>query len=147
MRTAPLDGGRPVQVTDRRTRRDVARVLGDRADTHFPDRRILLVMDTRNTPTLATLCATVPPAAARRRAERFAVHHTPRHGTGLTRADIAITGLSRQCLNRRIPDRETLVNAVAAWQTHRNADGTPVNGRFRTEDARVRLTSLDPSMQ
>jgi len=147
MLTAPLDGGRPVKVTDRRTRPDCAPVLRDRADTHFPDKTIILVMDTLNTHTLSTLDATVPPAAARRRAERFAIHHTPRHGAGLTRAEIAIPVLSRPCLDRRIPDRETLVREGAAWQARRNADRTPVNGRFRTEDARIKLKSLYPSLQ
>jgi len=104
-------------------------------------------MDTLDTHTLSTLCATVPPAAARRRAERFAVHHTPRHGSWLNMAEIEINVLSRQCLDRRIPDRETRVSDGAAWPTRRNADRTPVNGRFRTEDARIRLTSLYPSLQ
>ncbi len=147
MLTAPLDGWRHVKVTDRRTRRDFASVLKDLADTHFPDRRIILVMDNLNVHRLSTPCDTFPPAEARRPAERSGVHHTPKHGSWLNIAEIEINVLSRQCLNRRIPDRETLVSEVAAWQERRNSDGTPVNWRFRTEDARVKLKSLYPSIQ
>ncbi len=77
----------------------------------------------------------------------FAIHPTPQHGRWLTIAEIAITVLVRQCLDRRIPDRETLMRAVAAWQARRHADRTPVRRRFRTDDARIKLTSLTPSVQ
>ncbi len=147
MLTAPLAGWRHVKVTDRRTRQDFAHVLRDLADTHFPDKTIVLVMDNLNTHTLSTLYDTFPPAEARRLAERFEIHHTPKHGSWLNMAEIEINVLSRQCLNRRIPDRATLVREVAAWQARRNADRTPVGWRFRTEDARIKLTSLSPSVQ
>ncbi len=147
MLTAPLDGWRHVKITDRRTRQDFARVLRDLADVHFPDRTIVLVMDSLNVHKLSTPCDTFPPAGARRLAERFEVHHTPKHGSWLNMAEIEINVLSRQCLNRRIPDRETLVSEVAAWQKRRNADGTPVNWRFRAKDARIKLRSLYPSIR
>ncbi len=147
MLTAPLDGWRHVKVTDRRTRRDFASVLKDLADTHFPGRRIIPVMDSLNVHRLSTPCDTFPPAGARRLAERSGVHHTPKHGSWLNIAETGTNVLSRQCPDRRIPGRETLVSEVAAWQERRNSDGTPVNWRFRTEDARVKIKSLYPSIQ
>ncbi len=147
MMTAPLDGWRHVKVTDRRTRRDFARVLRDLADTRFPDRRIIPVMDNPDTHTLSTPCDTFPPAGARRPAERSGVHHTPKHGSWLNMAETGINVLARQCPDRRIPDRETPVSEVAAWRERRNAGRRPVNWRFRTEDARIRLRSLYPSIQ
>ena len=138
---APLDGWRHVKVTDRRTRQDFARVLKDLADVHFPGKRIIRVMDNLNTH------KTFEPAEASRLARRFEVHDTPKHGSWLNMAEIEINVLSRQCLDRRIPDRETMISEVAAWQDHRNASEKPVNWRFWTEDARIKLKSLYPSIQ
>ena len=144
---APLDGWCHVKVTDRRTRQDFARVLKDLADVHFPGKRIILVMDNLNTHKLSTLYDTFEPAEASRLARRFEIHDTPKHGSWLNMAEIEINVLSRQCLDRRIPDRETMISEVAAWQDHRNASAKPVNWRFRTEDARIKLKSLYPSIQ
>ena len=144
---APLAGWRHVEVTDRRTKQDFARVLRDIADEHFPDRRIVLVMDNLNTHKLSTLYETFGPAEASRLADRFEIHHTPKHGSWLNMAEIEINVLSRQCLARRIPDRETLRREVGAWERRRNAAAKPVNWRFRTADARVKLKSLYPSVQ
>ncbi len=147
MITAPLEGWRPVKVTDRRTRKDFAEVLKDLVDSHFPGKKIVLVMDNLNTHTLSTLYDRYPPAEAGRLARQFEVHHTPKHGSWLNIAEIEINVLVRQCLARRIPDRETMVREVAAWQTRRNADKRPVNWRFTTDDARIKLKSLYPSIQ
>ncbi len=144
---APLDAWRHVEVTDRRTKRDFAGVLKDLADVHFPGRRIVLVMDNLNTHRLSTLYEAFEPAEASRLADRFEVHHTPKHGSWLNMAEIEINVLSRQCLDRRIPDRGTMVREVAAWQRHRNGSAQPVDWRFRTEDARIRLKSLYPAIQ
>ena len=144
---APLDGWRHVKVTGRRTRQDFARALKDLADVHFPGKRIVLVMDSLNTHRLSTLYDTFEPAEASRLARRFEVHYTPKHGSWLNMAEIEINVLSRQCLDRRIPDRQTMINEVAAWQEHRNASAKPVNWRFRTGDARIKLKSLYPSIQ
>ena len=143
---APLIAWRYVKVTDRRTRQDFARVLKDLADIHFPDKRIILVMDNLNTHRLSTLYETFNPEEASRLAGRFEVHHTPKHGSWLNIAEIEINVMSRQCLRRRIPDRDTMVREVAAWQRHRNASAKPVDWRFRTEDARIKLKSLYPSI-
>lgn len=144
---APLRAWRHVEITDRRTKQDFARVLRDIADVHFPDRKVVLVMDNLNTHRLSSLYETFEPAEASRLADRFEVRHTPKHGSWLNMAEIEINVLSRQCLDRRIPDRETMVSEVAAWQEHRNASAKPVNWRFRTEDARIKLKSLYPSIQ
>ena len=144
---APLEAWRHVKVTDRRTKRDFAGLLADMADVHFPDRRIVLVMDNLNTHRLSTLYETFEPAEASRLADRFEVHHTPKHGSWLNMAEIEINVLSRQCLDRRIPDREAMVREVDAWQAHRNSSSKPVDWRFRTGDARIKLRSLYPSTQ
>ena len=130
---APLDGWRHVKVTDRRTRQDFARVLKDLADVHFPGKRIVLVMDNLNTHKLSTLYDTFEPAEASRLARRFEVHYTPKHGSWLNMAEIEINVLSRQCLDRRIPGRETMIGEVAAWPDRRNASAKPVSWRFRAE--------------
>ncbi len=93
---APLDAWRHVEVTDRRTKRDFAGVLKDLADVHFPGRRIVLVMDNLNTHRLSTLHGAFEPAEASRLADRFEVHHTPKHGSWLNMAEIEINVLSRQ---------------------------------------------------
>lgn len=104
-------------------------------------------MDNLNTRKLSALCDTFEPEAAARLAGRFEVHHTPKHGSWLNMAEIEINVLSRQCLDRRIPDRETMTREVAAWQEHRNASAKPVDWRFRAGNARIKLKSLYPSIQ
>ena len=147
MITAPLDGWRHVKITDRRTRQDFAHVLKDIADIHIPDKKIILVTDNLNTHTLSTLYDTFAPEEASRIAKRYEIHHTPKHGSWLNIAEIEINVLVRQCLARRIPDRETMISEVTAWQDERNADKRPVNWRFKTTDARNKLKSLYPSIQ
>ena len=144
---APLIGWRHVKVTDRRAGKDFARVLRDIADLHFPGKKIVLVMDNLNTHKLSTLYETFAPADASRLADRFEVRHTPKHGSWLNMAEIEINVLSRQCLARRIPDRETMIAQISAWEKERNGASTPVDWRFRVEQARCRLKSLYPSIQ
>ncbi len=146
--TAPLLGWRHVAVTDRRTRTDFAHVMRDLVDIHFPDaERITLVMDNLNTHDPASLYQTFAPAEAKRIWDKLDIHHTPKHGSWLNIAEIEFSVLSRQCLDRRIPDRATLTTEVAAWVTDRNADQTPVNWRFTTDDARIKLKHLYPVPQ
>ena len=84
---------------------------------------------------------------ARALLERLEIHHTPQHGSGLNRAEIELSILSRQCLDRRIPHLDTLTREVAAWEQARNADPQPVNWRFTAPDARIKLERLYPSIQ
>ncbi len=147
MLSAPLDGWRHVKVTDRRTKQDFAMVLKDLADVHFPGKAIVLVMDNLNTHKLATLYEAFEPAEAARLTQRFEVHHTPKHGSWLNMAEIEINVLTKQCFGRCIPDRESMIREVKAWQDNRNGAAKPIEWRFKVEDARIKLKSLYPSLQ
>ena len=145
---APLDGWRRVEVSERRTKVDWAHVIKRLVDEDYADRdRIVLVMDNLNTHRLSSLYEAFEPAEARRIAERLEIHYTPKHGSWLNMAEIELGVLSRQCLDRRIPDGDALGREVEVWQKRRNRDGVRVNWRFTTEDARIRLKSLYPSIQ
>ena len=145
---APLEGRRRVEVKERRTKVDWAHVIQRLVDEDYPDRdRIVLVMDNLNTHKLSSLYEAFKPSEARRIAERLEIHNTPKHGSWLNMAEIEIGVLARQCLERRIPDRETLRGEVETWQKSRNRDAVRVNWRFTTADARIRLRSLYPSIQ
>jgi hypothetical protein len=143
---APLEGWRHVQVTDRRTHVDFAHCLKDLVDVYLPEaEKIVLMSDNLNTHKPAALYEAFSPQEARRIIEKIAWHHTPKHGSWLNMAEIELSVLQRQCLNRRIPDQETLTRAVAAWEHQRNHTAVKVNWRFTTKDARIKLKKLYPS--
>jgi len=144
---APHLGWREARVTARRTAVDAAHALRDLVDRQFPKaERIVLVTDNLNVHTPAALYETFPPAEARRIAARIEWHYTPTHGSWLNMAEIELSVLTRQCLARRIPDRDTLVSEVAAWVEHRNAAATPITWRFTLELARIRLAHVYPEV-
>jgi hypothetical protein len=144
---APLEGWRHVAVSDRRTALDYAGVLCDIADNHFPDaEKIVLVQDNLNTHTPASLYEAFAPADARRIAERFEWHYTPKHGSWLNLAESELAVLGSQCLARRIPDKAKLTCEVNAWVARRNDHNAKANWHFTTTDARVKLKSLYPSI-
>ncbi len=147
MAFAPLEGLRHVKVTDRRTSVDYARFLKELSDEHFcwAD-RIVLVQDNLSTHTHAALYEAFEPKEARRLVERFEWHYTPKHGSWLNMAEVELSVLSRQCLDRRIGDKQTLCRQVAAWQNQRNSLGAAANWRFTTEDARIKLNRLYPTI-
>ena len=116
-------------------------------DEIFPGKTLVLVMDNLNIHSLASLYEAFPPAEARRIAERLEIHFTPKHGSWLNLAGIEWSVLGRQCLDRRIPVRETLHGEVGAWQDGRNRAGVGANWRFKTADAPIRLKSLHPPIQ
>ena len=117
-------------------------------DEDFPHKeRIVLVMDNLNTHQLPSLYEAFPPEEALRIAQRLEIHHTPKHGSWLNMAEIELGVLSGQCLDRRIPNRETLERETDAWQRRRNQEGIRVAWRFTTQDARIKLKSLYPSIQ
>ena len=148
MAVEPLAGQRYVTVTDRRTAVDFARIVKDLLEVRYPHAdKVVLVLDNLNTHKPAALYQAFEPAVAWRLLERLEIHHTPKHGSWLNMAEIELSVLSQQCLNRRIPDAVTLVREVAAWQQARNADPRPVNWRFTTADARIKLKHLYPSIQ
>ena len=143
---APLEGWRHVEVTERRTAVDFAHLLKHLSDTHFPDaRKITLVQDNLNTHTPASLYEAFPAAEARRLVERFDWHYTPKHGSWLNMAESELSVLSSQCLDRRIPDKQTLIGEVAAWEADRNKSHVKADWQFTTADARVKLKRLYPS--
>ena len=144
---APLEGWRPVKVTDRHTAVDFAHVLKDLSDTHFPKaKKIVLMEDNLNTHKPASLYEAFPAAEARRLVERFEWHYTPKHGSWLNMAESELSVLSGQCLDRRIPDKQTLTEEIAAWEDSRNKKHVKADWQFTTADARVKLKRLYPAM-
>jgi hypothetical protein len=144
----PLAGQRWVDVTAQRTRRDWAQQVQQLVDVRYPDaERIVLVMDNLNTHTPGALYDGFAPAEAKRLADKLEIHSTPKHGSWLNIAEIELSVLSRQCLDRRVPDAATLAREVAAWQERRNATTCAVDWRFTTADARIKLKRLYPSLQ
>lgn len=144
---APLEGWRHVEVTDHHTALDYARLLKELSDEHFPDAAcIVLVQDNLNTHKPASLYEAFPAAEARRLVERFEWHYTPKHGSWLNMAESELSVLSTQCLSRRIPDKQTLIEEVAAWETERNKKHAKADWQFTTANARVRLKGLYPSI-
>ena len=142
---APLEGWRHVEVTDRRTAIDYAKILKDLSDTHFQRAdKIVLVQNNLNTHSPASLYEAFAPDEARRLFERFEWHYTPKHGSWLDLAESELAVLSGQCLDRRIPDRATLEREVAAWLKRRNTNNAKADWRFTTADARIKLKSLYP---
>lgn len=143
----PLTGRRWVTVTDRRTAIDWAHEIRDLVDRRYPDaERIVLVLDNLNTHTPGSLYEAFPPAEAKRLADKLEIHYTPKHGSWLNIAEIELSVLSRQCLDRRLPDITTLQAEVTAWQERRNSAGGTVDWRFTTADARIKLKRLYPTI-
>ena len=142
---APLTGWRHVAVTDRHTRVDWAHAMRDLVDVHFPDApTVRVVLDNLNTHVAGSLYTAFAPAEARRILGRLELHHTPKHGSWLNMAEIELSVLSRQCLDRRIPDKEALARAVAAWEARRNDRRATMDWRFTAADARITLKHLYP---
>ena len=144
----PLRGWRHVEVTERKTNRDFARMVQQLSDVWYPHaEKIVLVMDNLGTHKAAALYETYEPSEARRLVERLEIHYTPKHGSWLDMAATELSVLARQCLDRRIPDRETLVHEVAAWEEGRNGAMVKVDWQFTTADARIKLKRLYPQIQ
>jgi hypothetical protein len=144
----PLTGKRFVRVTDQRTRKDWAHAMKEVADEIYPQaEKIILVMDNLNTHSPASFYETFEPDEARRLMERFELHYTPKHGSWLNMAEIELGVLIRQCLSRRISDKETLECEVKAWQVDRNSKVVKIDWRFTTADARIKLKHLYPVIQ
>ena len=144
---APLEGWRHVEVTDRHTAVDYAQVLKDLSDTHYPGvSKIVLVQDNLNTHKPASLYEAFPAAEARRLVERFEWHYTPKHGSWLDMAESELSVLTTQCLDRRIADKQTLIDEVAAWEDSRNSKHAKADWQFTAADARIKLKRLYPAL-
>ena len=143
----PLGGKRNLRVTDRRTKVDWAEAMRELADVHYPEaKKIVVVMDNLNTHTPSSFYEAFAPQEARRLVERFEFHYTPKHGSWLNMAEIELSVMSRQCLDRRIPDRPTLAQEAKFWEDARNAKAIKANWRFTTTDARIKLKHLYPKI-
>jgi hypothetical protein len=141
----PLTGWCHVEARDRRTRVDWAHTIRELLDVHYPTaERVVLVMDNLNTHTRGSLYETFPPAEAKRLADRLELHYTPKHGSWLNIAEIELSVLGRQCLHRRLSDRDTLARELAAWEAAHNDRRAPVRWQFTTADARTKLAKLYP---
>ena len=141
----PLTGSRHVAITDHRTRKDWALFIKGMLDERYPQAtKVRLVMDNLNTHGAASLYETFEPEEARRLARRLEIHYTPKHGSWLNVAEIELSALSIQCLDRRIPDIDLMRTAVAAWELDRNSRSKTIDWRFTTEDARIKLKRLYP---
>ena len=143
----PLVGWRHIEVTERRTQHDWAWAMKTLVDDYYPAAdRIRVVLDNLNTHVPASLYATFPATEARRLLRRLEFHYTPKHGSWLNMAELEFSVLSRQCLSRRIGTQATLAREVAAWEASRNAAPKPVDWRFTTRDARIKLKRLYPEI-
>jgi hypothetical protein len=143
----PLAGWRHLKVTDRRTKIDWAQCIKELVDVHYPHaEKIVLVMDNLNTHTPAALYEAFDPAQARRLLESLEIHYTPNHGSWLNMAEIELSVLARQCLQRRIPDREALAGEVEAWEEERNSVESSIEWRFTSDEARIKLKHLYPEI-
>jgi transposase len=144
----PLAGRRWIDITEHRTKGDWAHQIEELLDVRYPEaEKIVLVMDNLNTHTPASLYETFEPEEAKRLAEKLQIHYTPKHGSWLNMAGIELSVLSRQCLERRVPDFEALEREANAWQDRRDGAGITVDWRFSTDDARIKLKRLYPSFQ
>lgn len=143
----PLTGQRYVKVTERRTKRDWAFFIREIIDVHYAEaEKVVLVLDNLNTHVLSALYEVFLPEEARRIIDKLELHYTPKHGSWLNMAEIELSALSRQCLDRRIATEDELKQEIAAWQEQRNTSQTQINWRFTTQEARIKLKHLYPSV-
>jgi hypothetical protein len=141
----PLRGWRQVRLSDRRTRIDWAHCVQELLDVHYPQaERLVLVMDQLNTHSPASLYEAFAPGEAKRLADKLEIHYTPKHGSWLNMAEIELSILARQCLNRRLDDRAMMAREIAAWTATRNGAATAIDWQFTTADARIKLKRLYP---
>ena len=141
----PLGAWRHVDVRERRTALDWAHEIRELLEVHHPHAPLVrLVCDNLNTHKIASLYEAFEPAQARVLAKRLEIHYTPKHGSWLNIAEVELSALSGQCLNRRIPDMDTLRHETRAWEQKRNARQKGVDWQFTTHDARIKLKHLYP---
>lgn len=144
----PLTGKRFLKVTERRTKKDWAEFLQEMIDIHYKDaEKIILVMDNLNTHVLSSFYEAFDAPTARRLVEKIEIHYTPKHGSWLNMAEIELSILARQCLSDRMPSMDFVAKQVHAWQTERNQAQVTINWRFTTQDARIQLKRLYPSIE
>jgi hypothetical protein len=144
----PLRGWRHVAIREPKAAVDWAEVIAEVLEVHHPDaRRVCLVMDNLNTHAGGSLYQAFPPGRARRLYERLEIHYTPKHGSWLDMAEIELSVLTGQCLDRRIGTEVELRSEVAAWEEARNRAEAKVDWHFTTQDARIKLRKLYPTIE
>jgi hypothetical protein len=142
----PLAGWRQVTVTEQRTKEDFAAQMKHLVDVCYPEAdRVRVVLDNLNTHRPASLYEAYPPEEARCILRRLEFHYTPKHASWLNMAEVELSVLSSQCLNRRIPDRDVLAQEIAAYATRRNGERATIQWRFTVGDARTKLNHLYPA--
>ena len=146
--TEPLVGHRHVSIREHKTKHDWAHEIKDLLEMDYPQaKKVCLVCDNYDTHTLGALYETFLPEEAKRLACRLEIHYTPKHGSWLNIAEIELSALTKQCLDRRIPDVVVLEKEVGAWEKRRNKRQRGVDWQFTTKDARIRLKRLYPLIQ
>jgi len=146
--TEPLTGWRRVEAQPQRTAKQWAQQVKALLDDDYPEaQQVTLVCDNLNTHKLASLYESFEPSEARRLAKRLDIRYTPKHGSWLNIAEVELSVLSSQCLDRRIADLETMQHEIKAWQQERNLKQKSVDWQFTTEKARIRLKRLYPQYQ
>lgn len=146
--TEPLAGWRHVAACERRTRIDWANQVRDLLETYYPNTpKIRLVMDNLNIHSLSSLYEAFPPEVARSLAKRLEIHYTPKHGSWLNIAEIELSAMSKQCLDRRIATITSLRSELSAWETDRNKNQKGVDWQFTTDTARIKLKRLYPQFK
>jgi len=144
---APQAGGRHVQVTAQRTKRDVADAMQWLVNEGDPAAAVIrVVLDQRNTQKITSRYEAFEPAEARRIARKLAWHDTPKPGSWLHMAEIEVSVLQHPCLDRRIPDEAPLTREIAAWEDQRNTEQATIDWRFSVSDARNKRNRLYPSL-
>ena len=144
----PLQGWRHIEVTQQRTAIDYAHQMKYLVDERYPEaQKIRVIQDNLNTQIRASLYKAFEPKEAKRILDKLEFHYTPKHGSWLNMAEIELSVLNRQCLERRIPDMDSLKQEIKAWEENRNEKSNSVDWRFTTADARIKLKKLYPSIQ
>ena len=146
MACEPLAGKRMVKITERKTKIDWACFIEEIAAQYEEAKKITLVMDNLNTHNPGSFYEAFSPDKAKALWDRFEFVYTPKHGSWLNMAEIELNVLTSQCLKRRIDDIETVKMETAAWQNFRNNKNAKVNWRFTTENARIKLSRLYPTL-
>jgi hypothetical protein len=147
MEVEPMTGRRHVAITERRTRTDWANFVKGMLEDRYPKAmKVILVMDNLNTHSTASLYEAFDPEVARLLASRLEIHYTPKHGSWLNIAEIELSALNGQCLNRRIPSLALMRSEVSAWERDRNNRAATIDWRFTTADARIKFKRLYPKL-
>jgi hypothetical protein len=146
--TEPLARWRKVSVRERKTKLDWAHEISHLLEVDYPEAaKVVLVCDNLNTHTIGSLYEAFEPARARQLVERLDIHHTPKHGSWLNIAELELSVLTAQCLDRRIGHIKTLRQQARHWYVDRNARQKSVDWQFTTADARIKLRRLYPHIQ